>query len=169
MKIDIDIYSFNQVLIQYFFDYKNGSLHWKVSPKIGVNIGDKAGFIETRGYRVIKFMGKKYKEHKLIFLYHHGYMPKILDHINNDRADNRIENLREVTRSQNNQNANMRKDNTSGVKGVSYEKRTKKWIAQLQYNKKTIVKKYDTFEEAKSSIYNLRQLYHKEFSNHGLV
>ena len=148
----IDIYSFNQNLIQYLFIYENGELYWKISPKIGVRKGDQAGYIEPRGYRVIKILGQKYKAHQLVFLYHYGYIPKFIDHINNNKIDNRIENLREATRAQNNQNAVIRKDNKCGVKGVCYDKKTKKWLAQLQHNKQKIREKYDTFEEAKEAI-----------------
>ena len=167
--ITVDIYSFNQELIQHFFNYKDGELYWKISPKAGVNKGDQAGYVEPRGYKVIKVLSKKYKAHKLIFLYHRGYMPKFIDHINNNRVDNRIENLREATRIQNNQNANIRKDNTSGIKGVFYDKRNKKWIACLHYNKQRIIKRFDYFEEAKKEIRKMREIYHKEFCNHGYV
>ena len=169
MNIYSNLNTLNQELLHELFDYNDGQLHWKVSPKIGVNVGDIAGHIEFRGYKVIKIMGKKYKAHRLVFLYHNGYIPKVLDHIDNDRTNNRIENLRIATRGQNNQNAKIRKDNTSGVKGVFWNNRTQKWTAALQHNKQKWKKTFDTLEEAKIEIESVRMKLHKEFANHGVV
>ena len=124
----------NQKLLHELFDYCDGELHWKVSPKPLVNIGDIAGHIEARGYKVIKIFGKKYKSHRLVFMYHHGYFPKRVDHIDGNRFNNHVENLREVTASQNSQNSKFRKNNTSGYKNVFFEKRNQKWRVVLRVN-----------------------------------
>jgi hypothetical protein len=71
-----------------------------------------------------------------VFLYHHGYIPDYIDHINGDSLDNRIENLREATQSLNGANSKLAKSNTSGFKGVTWRKDTKKWMAQITKNKK---------------------------------
>ena len=62
--------------------------------------------------------GKMYLTYRLIFLMEHGYMPKYVDHINGDPADNRIENLREATAMQNGTNRGKQTNNTSGYKNV---------------------------------------------------
>jgi hypothetical protein len=80
--------------------------------------------------------GVVYTLHRLIFIYHHGYAPKIIDHINNDRSDNRIENLREATQQQNCLNRKLHKNNTSGVKNVRWDKKCQKWVVELSINRK---------------------------------
>lgn len=117
---------FNQI-----FDYKDGNLYWKIKPSLGVNIGDKAGTLNTFGYIQIKYKGTKRLAHRIIFYMMHGYVPKELDHINRIKTDNRIENLREVTRSENNKNKDIQKNNKSGVKNVCWHKASNKWIVQV--------------------------------------
>jgi len=75
--------------------------------------------IGTHGYRVIRIGYRNVRAHRVAWYVVHGYWPKEIDHINRDRADNRLCNLRECTRSENILNASVRKDNTTGHKGVS--------------------------------------------------
>lgn len=114
--------------------YQNGNFTWLIVASNNKNkIGDRAGCVDARGYRRIKIDGKPYKEHHLTWLYFYGYLPtKMIDHINGNKIDNRIENLREVTGSQNQQNRENPKNNSSGYKGVS--KCGNKWRAQIQIN-----------------------------------
>ena len=90
--------------------------------------GDIAGWISKNGYIGINVCGKKYTGHRLAWLYMTGSWPKQIDHINRIRSDNRWENLREVTQSQNNRNMGIRKDNTSRYKGVYWHKPTGNWL-----------------------------------------
>lgn len=119
-------------------EYKNGKLFWKVKRggrKGGV--GEEAGYTNDRGYRVVMIDKKPYYSHRLIWLYHYGYFPENdVDHINRDRSDNRIENLRETSRQCNLRNASLRPDNKSGVKGVTFYNRENKWIAYIRVNNK---------------------------------
>lgn len=101
--------------------------------------GEVAGWICRRqhthggGYRLIGFNGREYGAHRLIWLWWHGVHPSgHIDHINLDRADNRIANLRDCTQSQNMGNRRPQGNNTSGFKGVSYSKASKKWKASIQ-------------------------------------
>lgn len=101
--------------------------------------GEVAGRICPRsyrqggGYRLVGFNGREYGAHRLIWLWWHGVHPSgHIDHINLDRADNRITNLRDCTQSQNMGNRRPQSNNTSGFKGVSYSKVAKKWSATLQ-------------------------------------
>lgn len=118
-----------------FFEYKNNGLYWKkkTSNKSRISIGTRIGSI-CHQYRSVEFKGKRYLEHRLIWLLFYGYLPKEIDHINGIKDDNRIENLREVTHLQNQQNRKKIKQFTSKFKGVSWQKQTKKWRA-LIYNK----------------------------------
>jgi hypothetical protein len=97
-----------------------------------VNIGDVAGCNNGFGYLITRVDRKPYFNHRLIFLYHHGYMPEnMIDHIDRNRANNKINNLREVSNSCNIRNAKQPRNNTSGVKGIHWFKRVKKWTAYI--------------------------------------
>ena len=91
--------------VKQLFDYKKGKLFWKS--------GRRAGHLRPDGYRYIVIEKKTYLEHRLIWLYNYGYLPKEIDHINGSGKDNRIENLRSCTHSQNIMHHDNRlKDNT---------------------------------------------------------
>lgn len=112
------------------FDYNNGKLIRKIGVK-GSSKGTIIGTVKPIGYRVATVDNNQYRVHKLIWLYHHGYLPNELDHINRERDDNRIENLRECTHQQNLGNSKAR---TGRYKGVSLCKQTQKWKAQISIN-----------------------------------
>lgn len=91
----------------------------------------------TEGYRQISVDGKLWLLHRLIWLWHHGYLPEHqLDHINRDRTDNRIENLREVSHSCNTRNSGARASNKTGVKGVVWRRRDQCYSATIRTNPK---------------------------------
>jgi len=115
------------------YDKKTDILFWKVS-RSGIKASGEAGCINNHGYRAVKINGKSYHAHRLIWLYVNGEFPKELDHINHNRADNRIENLREVSRTENLQNASLYKNNLSGVIGVHCCESSKKWGAYITVN-----------------------------------
>jgi len=116
-------------------------------------IGDVMGSLSTaynRGYVRIGFQNKVYLAHKLAWLYVYGDWPIELDHINHNRADNRISNLRLVTHSDNMKNQRKCKNNTSGVTGVNWDKQTNKWRAEIMVNRKGI--KLGRFTELQDAI-----------------
>lgn len=99
--------------------------------------GDRAGIWGGGGYMYIQVNGKHYRAHRLIYLYHHGHIPKQLDHIDRNQLNNRIENLREATTSQNCANAKISTGGASRFKGVTFRKesnRRKRWVAQIGIN-----------------------------------
>jgi len=154
----------NKELLRGLFKYKDGNLLRKVKTAPCVNVGDIAGCVQSSGYRAISVNNKLEYSHRLIFLYHHGFTPKEVDHIDGDKLNNKIENLRECTRSQNNFNSKAPKTNTSGVKGVSWHKKLSKWRAYLHVNKKQ--KNLGLFEDlelAQLVVSEARELFHKEF------
>lgn len=79
---------------------------------------------------------KTYMIHRLVYLFYYGNMPKIIDHIDNDRSNNRIENLREATQQQNCLNRATHKNNAVGCKNVHWDKGVKKWRVGLSVNRK---------------------------------
>lgn len=118
--------------VRELFDYRDGALFWKVSTRRDFKPGHRAGGSHGCGYRSVSFDGMKFLEHRVIFLWHHGYWPENgVDHIDRCRDNNRIENLREVSRSCNALNCVERANNTSGVIGVSFDSEFKCWLSQL--------------------------------------
>ena len=112
--------------------------------------GKEAGGPTSDGYLRINLLNKKYKSHRLAFLYVYGYMPKNTDHEDHDGTNNRISNLKDVTHKQNLRNMRMKKSNTSGTTGVYWRKDTKKWAAQIMVDGKCIaLGSFDTKTAAK--------------------
>lgn len=121
--------------VQKHMRYKDGKLFWRIPTGPRGVVGKEVGCPKENGYRHTRFRGKLRLVHRLIFLYHYGYLPENqIDHINRIRDDNRIENLREVSQSCNLRNSETRTDNTSGIKGVLFHTYHKKWAAQIALN-----------------------------------
>lgn len=115
-----------------------GEFRWRVSPSRGVMAGAVAGTTCWRGYRHIKISGRLYLAHRLAWLWAHGEWPDgDIDHIDGDRANNRLSNLRIATRSQNLANTRRHRDNASGFKGVTWVPRVQKWMAQIRVGGRT--------------------------------
>jgi len=99
--------------------------------------GKRAGTLKTCkssfNYREVHIGGRCIKEHRVAWFLHYGVWPVAeIDHINRVRSDNKITNLRDVSRNVQNKNTSRRCDNTSGKTGVYFCKRAKKWVATLQ-------------------------------------
>lgn len=157
-----------QSRIKELFDYREGKLYWKIQKGPRAKIGVEAGRVRTDGYRQVNIDNKRYSIHRLVFLLHHGYLPAYIDHIDTDKLNNHIENLRAATSSQNNLNCARRKDNASGVKNVSWHKSTGKWQAQVAVNgMRKYLGLYDDLASAERVVVEARNKYHKEFANHG--
>jgi hypothetical protein len=122
-----------QEKVRELFVYReDGSLVMKTRTSQRVHVGDVVGY-DHQGYIRVKVSGKDYYAHRLVWLYHHGYLPENpIDHINRNKMDNRIENLREVSHSCNLRNIGNRKDSNSGAKGVSYHSGKGKWGANIK-------------------------------------
>jgi hypothetical protein len=121
------------------YEPETGLFFWKESPKGGICKGAPAGSITSQGYVIITIDRRGYRAHRLAWLFFYSVWPSNqIDHINRNRSDNRICNLQEATQKQNHENISLRKDNTSGYRGVHWDKTLKKWIAAIQNNRKNI-------------------------------
>lgn len=134
------------------FDYdpETGLLMWKIRTSSRVRVGEVAGSFHTRGYRRVQVNNERYLLHRLVWFIYYGAWPEDqLDHVNRDRTDNRIANLREVDHAENNKNKSMYMSNTSGVVGVGWHRQSQKWQAGIKVGQKRIhLGLFDTFEEA---------------------
>lgn len=126
-------------------------LQRKKRPRI--QVGSIAGVITPHGYRYIQLDGQKYAAHRLVWLIETGFFPeKHLDHIDGNKLNNCFTNLREVTVKQNSENKTAQKNNQLGVRGVCFNKRLGKYIAQIQHNgKNKHIGVFDTIEQAKDA------------------
>ena len=154
-----------QQLLHELFKYKDGNLYWKVKPCKNISIGAKAGSKAHNGYLVVGIKNKVYLIHRIVFMLHHGYLPKFIDHIDEDKTNNKIENLREATSSENKCNISLKKNNTSGIKGVFWEKSRKKWRAScIKNGKRYDAGFYADIEDAKKAVEILRNSIHGSFA-----
>lgn len=120
------------------YDLATGIFKWKKPLSPAVSVGDAAGSMNAKGYLNIKVQGRLYKAHRIAWLYVHGVIPKFqIDHINGDKSDNRISNLRLATNSENVQNVHEFRSNATGFPGVTYYHRERKYVARVTCNGKT--------------------------------
>lgn len=111
----------------------SGEFKWNIE-KQGVYIGKIAGHerkCNDISYIMINVNDKTYLAHRLAFLYMKGYLPKEIDHIDGDGTNNKWNNLRDVPHSINMKNQKRSKNNKSGITGVSWHKKSSKWISKI--------------------------------------
>ena len=159
----------NSVLFNELFVYQDGNLYWKKNLNFRQKKGQLVGWLKNDGYRLVTsmFFGTLYV-HKIIWTMHGGTYDTVVDHIDNDKSNNKIENLRAATQQQNVFNTRMRKDNKSGVKGVCWFAPKNQWLVQVRKNKKSVVQKFfDDFELAELVAIEGRDKFHGRFANHG--
>lgn len=148
------------------FDYSDGKLIWKIDKSKNVKAGSVAGHTAKDGYVRVSVDKKDYLIHRLVFLWHKGYLPACIDHIDRNPSNNQIENLREATVTQNNGNSKLNKKNSSGLKGVCWHKKLCKWVARITIkNKSKYLGVFETKEDAYSAYCKEAKQYFGEFAN----
>lgn len=154
---------------KYYFTYQDGKLYWNVSTGRRVKIGDEAGTITSSGHRQVSINKTRYLAHRIIWEMHNGSICDGLeiDHIDHNQDNNKIENLRLVTRRENCKNLSMMKNNTSGFNGVSFIRSIGKWRASIKIEGKSktigVFSSIDEAIRARESS-NIMFLFHE---NHG--
>jgi hypothetical protein len=169
MSLSDDI---TQAQLKELFDYDaSGTFVRRSNGKIVVQNLSKG-----QRYPRISVNGKPRSLHRIVFCWHHGYFPRVIDHINNDRLDNRIENLREATQSNNCLNRKHHGNSKSPYKNVYLQSPTKNslwkrnWVVRVTVNGKSkYFGSYDDIELANLVAIEARAKHHGAFVNHGEI
>lgn len=147
-----------------YIEKSDWSLRWSVD--IGTaKKGSVAGSNVGRGYRQLKFKGKRYLVHRIIFNMENGYLPEMVDHIDGNPQNNNPDNLRDVTPSQNMINRKLQNNNSAGHAGIDWMPRQKQWRAQIHIGgKKIYLGLRKSLVDAISLRKSAEEKYHGEFS-----
>lgn len=144
-----------------------GTFTWRVKPCKNVAVGQIAGSTHRDGYTYICIDYKSYAAHRLAWAIYYGIdAEREIDHKNGIKHDNRIENLREASSSENMSNYPRPKSNTSGVKGVCWDRCKNLWVARIRIGngRRKHIGLFDSLEEAAAAYARASEEYHKEFS-----
>jgi hypothetical protein len=151
------------------YEPETGHFRWRITFGRLVK-GKIAGKTIKTGYRTISIDGTDYRAHRLAWFYVNQEWPGLLDHRNEVKTDNRIDNLREATKSQNAMNCGNRSDNKTGAKGVSWYAKANRWIGQIQIGRKSVFnRRFENFDDAVNAVKEARIKFNGEFTNHGNV
>jgi len=151
------------------YDPDTGLFSWKKKPRGKVQIGDPVGTKSKFGYVMLKVKGQRWPAHRVAWLMHYGNIPEMMiDHINNDPSDNRINNLRLATYQQNGWNRKSNKNNFCGLKGAHFHKSTGMFRSRIMVNGKehhlgdflTAIEAHEAYCKAAAEL-------HGEFANFG--
>ena len=151
------------------YDPETGFLTWINNAGSRGRCGYVAGTINAAGYIDIRVNGKTYKAHRLAWLYVHGEWPNEIDHVNHVRDDNRILNIRNVTRAENGRNQSTMKTNKSGHQGISKRRDCNRWESRIAVNGKDIYLGLFKNKDAAIEARKLAEIKYNFHKNHGEV
>lgn len=148
-----------QNLLKKFLKYDDGKLVWIQRPRFSrIEVGSEAGKLRPDGYKRVGVLGKNHYVHRLVFEMFHGYCPDYVDHIDGDRSNNRIENLRAATKVENGGNRKKESNTSSKYKGVSWIKAHQKCKSYIYIANKPKHLGYFSDEEEAALAYNTEAL-----------
>lgn len=156
----------SEILRQLKYDNETGDFTWKINKKGPARIGSKAGTNHSKGYITIRINGVDYLAHRLAWMIFYGSLgeDEQIDHINLDRKDNRILNLRKATHEENCRNTKTRSHNFSGLKGAHYHRKSGKYRARITINgKQEWLGYFKTSEEAHAAYKKKAEEMHGQF------
>ncbi len=156
-----------QDFLHSIYEYRDGDLYYRHS-RGTAKAGKKVGY-QTKDKVTHVFIDRKsYLLHRLIFLMHHGYLPYMVDHIDGDRSNNRIDNLRAAEHAENAWNAKPRLDSKTNIKNVSYNKANDNYVVRIAQNgTRHYIGSYKDLELAELVAVMAREKYHGKFAKHG--
>lgn len=149
------------------YDPETGALFWKKRPSPKIQQGQLAGVTarNSYGYKQVRLRGYALQVHRVVFALHHGRWPTpCCDHIDGDRTNNRADNLRECSVSQNQQNRRLSRNNTTGVKGV--RRLSGGYLAKVEISRRAHTKWFRRLEDAAAYVKQLREQLHGDFARH---
>ena len=141
------------------YDCSTGIFQW-LKKRRGIQVGVGLGCDNGFGYLRITVLGRSYYAHRLAWLYSHGVWPETIDHINGNKSDNRLDNLRCCSQFGNNQNKIFpQSNNKAKVLGVSWHKQSKKWQAHIcVYKQRKYLGLFNSIEAASSAYIKEKEL-----------
>lgn len=135
------------------YDTNTGKLYWRVTNSNRAPAGSEVASVRNCGYVCVRLRGRTFLAHRIIW----GMMNpenklqpgEEIDHIDHNRENNLLSNLRKTTRKENSRNLSLARNNTSGVTGVSFDKTRGKWRAEIKVEKKLIhLGRFETIDGA---------------------
>lgn len=163
-------------VVSELLEYEDGHLRWKHRDTKWFRsnqhykawnknfAGKLAGHEKGNGYIGVTILSEEYLVHRVVYGMFHGYVPQIVDHIDLNRSNNRIENLREINSQGSNCNVGISVRNTSGIKGVSWNSANNLWKAQIcKHGKTTYLGMYKNIEDAAAAYAAASKEIHGEF------
>lgn len=146
------------------FDPQTGIFTWKKQLSSTCIIGHEAGYINSCGYRDISINGVSYKAHRLAWLITYGTWPDLIDHIDTNKSNNAIKNLRKATTSENSRNQSIKRRNSSGVPCVYWHSTRNRWVVKVtREGREYYGGVFTNFDDAKLASEKLRKELHGEF------
>lgn len=152
-----------QESLKEWFDFDGKNLSWKDKTR-ETKICKNAG-----GYPMIRYAGNARLVHRLVFILSHGYEPKQIDHIDGDKTNFSIDNLRDCGQTENAMNKTVQSNSKSGLKGVFWDKTFKRWVVSVGIKGKQYRKTgFKTAEDAFEFACLMRDMIHGTYANHGV-
>ena len=147
----------------------SGELIWRVTASSRAMAGSIAGSIHNKGYLMVRLKGNGYLAHRIVWLLTYGKYPNgMIDHIDGNKLNNSIYNLRDVNESINKKNSKKYSNNTSGYAGVKFNKKYNRWSACYRSeNKNFHIGSFDTAQEANKAVIKAREANGEFTKRHG--